>query len=343
MIVSSTYSSGLKRFFGFRKFTFIQVTLILISSLLPYAAYSQVQTELHPEIILLGDTASLKITVTSDARQYVDLPQLGDSLNNFLEISKVKLDSMKVGNNANYIQTITLTCFEAGEFLVNALPVVIDGDTVLTQSFQLEVKDLEVGSDLDKMYPIKPIVSQEITWWEKNKKYLAYWLGGLLLLLIIVVLIWLYIKAARNKKYVSSPLLPPYEEALDNLRKLDKNNLLAQQKYTEYYTDLSFILRRYFTRRFDFPALALLSSDLPTIMKEKEILTIQEAAEFTDFLKDADLAKYARRIPSEDKHLAYRKWIESIIYKTRPILEDDLQEQIRDEDEKEKLRKINNR
>lgn len=316
------------------------IVIVFFSLLLPAQTLGQIQTTLDPEVILIGDTASLKITVTFDAQQQVILPQLGDSLNNYLEISHQKVDTLIVGNNANYIQTLTLTCFEPGEFLVNALPIIMDGDTLLTQSFKLEVQDLEVGEDLDKMYPLKPIIEQEITWWEKNKKYIAYWIMGVLLAAIILVLIWLYIKAARKKKYVSKPLLPPYEEALDNLRKLDNQKLVKQQKFTEYYTDLSFIVRRYFTRRFEFPALALLSGDLPLVMNQKEILTQKEASEFEDFLKDADLAKYARTIPAEEKHEQYRKWIESIIYKTRPILENDMQEQIRDDKEMEKLKSV---
>ena len=250
---------------------------------------------------------------------------------------------MKVGNNANYIQTITLTSFDIGDFLVNSLPVVIDGDTLLTSSKRLEVKDLEVDADLDKMYPIKPIIPQEITWWEKNKKYLAYWVVGILLAIIIIVLIWLYLKAAKKNKYVSKPLLPPYEEALENLKKLDKENYLSKQNYNQFYTDLSFIIRRYFSRRFDFPAMALLSGDLPAYMKNKELLTESEAEQLSAFLKDSDLAKFGRTIPAEEKHTYYRNWIEEIIQKTRPILEEDIPQHMQDEVEQEKLRKLDNR
>ena len=340
---SKIFSKDFYKILYLRSLSIAQVLFIFILSLLPYSVNSQVQTELNPDIILIGDTASLKITVTYDARQNVILPQIGDSLNSFLEVSNVKIDSIKVGNNANYIQTITLTSFDIGDFLVNSLPVVIDGDTLLTSSKRLEVKDLEVDADLDKMYPIKPIISQEITWWEKNKKYLAYWVVGILLAIIIIVLIWLYLKAAKKNKYVSKPLVPPYEEALENLKKLDKENYLSKQNYNQFYTDLSFIVRRYFSRRFDFPAMALLSGDLPAYMKNKELLTESEAEQLSVFLMDSDLAKFGRTIPAEEKHKYYRNWIEEIIQKTRPILEEDIPQHMQDEVEQEKLRKLDNR
>lgn len=308
--------------------------------LLPYPIAAQIQTELNPELILIGDTASLKITVTFDSRQEVILPQLGDSLNRYIEISNTKVDTLKIGHNANYIQTITLTGFEPGEFLVNALPIIIDGDTLLSKSMRLEIQDLVVEPNLDRMYPLKPIVQVDISWWEKNRKYLIYWLAGLILTLIIIYLIYAYIKAGRKRKYVSKPLLPPYQEALQNLKKLDREDFIASKKYNEYYTDLSFILRRYFSRRFDFSALALLSDDLAHVMQEKEALTKAEAAELAEFLKDADLVKYARIIPSEEKHTFYRKWIENIINKTRPILEEDVENVDTTLVEKEKLRKL---
>lgn len=321
---------------------FSNVKILIFFLLLPYFPWAQIQTDLNPDVILIGDTASLKITVTFDTRQEVILPKLGDSLNRYIEISNQKIDTLQVGYNSNYIQTITLTSFEPGEFLVNALPVIIDGDTLLSKSLRLQVQNLQVEPNLDRMYPLKPIVQVEISWWERNKKYMIYWIAGLILALIIMYLIYAYLKAGKKKKYISKPLLPPYQEALENLKKLDQQNLIENSKYNEYYTDLSFILRRYFGRRFDFSALALLSEDLAVILLQKEILTRSESDILKDFLKDADLVKYARILPEEKKHAQYRNWVEEIIVKTRPVLEE-IQDQNPPEVDKGKLRKIDKR
>ena len=303
---------------------------------------AQVQTQLYPDVILIGDTASLQIIVSAYTHQTVELPQIKNSLNNFIEVSGTKTDTLIKGNHAKYIQNFTLTCFEPGEFLVNALPIKIDKKIFQSKSLQLTVKDLEVEADAAKMFPIKPIMPEELTLWEKYKKYFWYFVLGLLLAFVIGLIIWLYFKELKNKKYISTPLLPPYEEALDNLRKLDKSKYISSERYYEYYSDLSYILRRYFTRRFEFPANALLTDDLPEAMYQKEYLTRDEKEELHQFLQDADLVKYARNIPTQDKHTNYRKWVEDLIHRTRPLIEDDMPEHMRDE-EHEKIRKLDNR
>ncbi|MGI9527067.1 MAG: hypothetical protein ACR2MS_08170 [Weeksellaceae bacterium] len=318
----------------------MQKVLWLCVCLLVNISWAQVQTILNPEVILIGDTASLQITVTVDSRQLVEMPQLGDSLTPYLEISHIKTDSLQRGNNLNIIQNITLTGFEPGEFLVKALPIKIDGKIYQSKSYTIQIKDIEVDQNRQGLFPIKPIMEQDITWWERNQKYIYYIIAGVVLALIILLILWLYFKEKRKSKYISTPLLPPYEEALENLKKLDKEAYLDSHKYYEYYSDLSFILRRYFERRFNFSALALLSSDLPPLMKQKEYLTATEATELTTFLKDADYTKYARKIPSEEKHVHYRKWVEEIIYKTRPLLEDNTLVHGVSEEESEKLRKL---
>ena len=329
--------------FGLQLFTRLKGLGLILFLMVNFGVLNaQIETRLDPQVILIGDTASLQITITADARQKIILPQVGDSINNYIEITNKKTDSLKRGNNLNIIQNYTITCFEPGEFLVNALPYSIDGKIIQSTSQILVVQDLEVDADATKMFPIKPIMPEDITLWEKYKKYFWYFVIALILAFITGLIIWLYFKEKKNKKYVSTPLLPPYEEALDNLRKLDKAKLLESQKYYEYYSDLSFIIRRYFTRRFEFPANALLSEDLPQALLNKDLINETESAELAEFLKDADLAKYARTTPSAEKHGKYRDWIENLIYKTRPVLEEDIPENLRQEDE-EKLRKIDNR
>lgn len=328
-----------EKFFS-NRFKIILFTFYFLLS--TFYSFGQIQTKLNPEEVLIGDTASLQITVTFDAQQMVMLPQVGDSLNKYIEVTGQKIDTLKVGKGVNYVQNLTLTSFEPGEFLVNALPVIIDGDTLQTKAFQLKVLDLEVDENSDKIFPIKSIMEQEITFWDKYKKYLWYFVIAIVLFFVIALIIWMYLRERKKKKYMSKPLLPPYEEAMANLKTLDKAKHLKNKKYYEYYSDLSFILKRYFGRRFEFPAQALLSDDLANVMLEKDYIHSQEEVnQLTEFLKDSDLAKYARSFPAEEKHLKYRRWIEDLIHKTRPLLEDNLPEHIKIE-EKEKLRDIDN-
>ncbi len=286
-------------------------------------SFSQVnlETSLSPEIIYIGDTASLNIQLGVDSKEKVELPQLGDSLNSFIEINEVKIDSSRRGKNKMYAINLTLTSFEPGDFLVNSIPFTINGELYQTNSHQIKVKEVELNPDITQPYPIKPIMKEHVSWWEKNKKNILYIVLALLgVVLLILLLLYLFRKRKKNQ-YKSKPLLPPYEEALENLKKLDKKELLKKGNYSTYYTDLSYILRRYFSRRFNFPGMALLSSDLADYMEQKEILLPQEIQDLRKFLQDADMAKFANEHPNEQQTQTYRNWVENVIEKTKPLLE----------------------
>lgn len=307
------------RLFSFKNNRFYLFLIIVIGYFSNVSG--QIETKLNPETILIGDTASLQIIITTDANTKTELPEVKDSLNQYIEINDVKTNSQKVGNNLNIFRNYTLTGFESGTYLVNSLPIVIDGDTLQSKAMQLEILDIEVDSLSNKIFPIKNILPEHLTWWDRNQKYLWYFIMGFVLLVAIIIIVYMFIKEQRKKKYTSKPLLPPYEEALRNLKKIDKDKYLSRKKYYEYYSELSYILRRYFARRFEFPAMALLSDDLPQQMLNKEYLNKEEANELKAFLKDADLVKFAKTLPKEEKHELYRKWVEKIIKRTRPIIE----------------------
>lgn len=290
--------------------------------------YSQVETHLTSDNIMIGDTVGLQLEIKANRQYNVELPVIKDSLSKYVEVLAQKYDTISLGKDLIYRQNLTLTCFEPGEFLIKALPVKINGKTFLSATKELKVLDLKVDTSIKKMYPIKPILPEYLTWWDRNKKYLSYMVIGILIILVVLIIIWLYLREMKRKRYISSPLLPPYEEAIENLKKLDKKSYLESKDYYTFHTDLSFILRRYFSRRFDFPAQALLSSDLAKVMEDKDYITDFEARELISFLNDSDHIKYAKGEIKEEKHKQYRVWVEKIINKTRPIVEEEVKDHI---------------
>lgn len=283
---------------------------------------AQINTHLEPQQILIGDTASLELTITTDSRNQVNLPQTGDSINNYLRITKTKTDTLQRSNNLNLIYRITLTGFDPGRFIVNALPVAINGDTIYSETKYLEIIDVPVDTVNQKIYPIKPIFNENITWWEKNKKYLWYMLIGGILLLAILLVIILYLRELKRKKYNQEIILPPHEEAMLALKNLDSKQYLKNENFYAYYTELSYIIRRYFARRYEFEALALLREDLPAYMLHQEFINKEESDILRGFLTDAEQVKFAKKSIGIEKSKSYREWIEKIIHHTQPIVEE---------------------
>ncbi|MBV7440228.1 hypothetical protein KRX57_02230 [Weeksellaceae bacterium TAE3-ERU29] len=276
-------------------------------------------TKLNPDNILVGDTASLQIEITVDNKTKVELPQIKDSLNQFIEVLNQKRDTLKLGENITYRCNFTLTSFEQGDFLVNSLPIKINGKIVQSDARELSVADLKVDTISQKMFPIKPIIPENLTWWDRNQKLVWFIIGGIMVALLLLFVIWYFYKRLKSDKYINSPLVPPYDEAMQNLKKLDKKNYIQNGDYKAFYSDLSFILRRYFSRRFDFPAQALLSSDLSEFMKSKQQISSEDAEELQRFLTDSDGVKYAKQQIEDFKHTEYRNWVEEIVQKTRPV------------------------
>lgn len=289
---------------------------------------AQIQTQLEPQQILIGDTASLAITITTDARHQVNLPQVGDSLNDYLLITKTDTDTLQRGNNLNLIHRLTLTGFDSGKFIVNSLPIAINGDTIYSETQYLEIIDIPVDTIHQQIYPIKPIFDENITWWEKNKKYLWYMVFGGIILLVILLVIILYLRELRRKRYNDNIILSPYEEAMLALDKLDQQQYLRNENFYAYYSDLSFIIRQYFARRYEFEALALLKEDLPAYMFYQELISQEESKKLKQFLADADQVKFAKKSIEIEKSENYREWIEKIIHHTRPIVEEKVPDHI---------------
>lgn len=280
-------------------------------------------TKLNPDNILVGDTASLQIELTVDNKTKVELPQVKDSLNQFIEVLNEKRDTLKVGENVTYRCNFTLTSFEQGDFLVNSLPIKINGKIVQSDARELSVADLKVDTISQKMFPIKPIIPENLSWWDRNQKLIWFIIVGIMLALLLLFVVWCFYKRLKSDKYINSSSIPPYDEAMQNLKKLDKKKYLENEDYKAFYSDLSFILRRYFSRRFDFPAQALLSSDLSEFMRVKQQISMKDAEELQRFLTDSDSVKYAKQRIEESKHKEYRSWVEEIIQKTRPVETED--------------------
>lgn len=296
--------------------------ICILLSFLGNLSFAQIKTQLTSEKILIGDTVTLKIEVQVPRNAQIIFPSVRDSLGKYIEVLSQKTDTIETTKDKKYIKTYRLTCFEEGDYMVKALPFNINGKTFLSHAQLLNVESVPVDTVTQKIYPIKNILLEEISWWDQNKKYFWYMIVGGIMLLALITVAWLYIRESKRERYISKPALPPFEEAIENLKKLDHQAYLENKDYDSYYTDLSFILRRYFSRRFAFPAQALLSSDLPRVMEQKGHLIGQEARELQAFLEDADKVKYAKKEIPENKHQPHRMWVQRIIEKTRPIMEE---------------------
>ena len=318
-----------KRFFCLLPFAFCLFSIF---------SFAQIDTKIDTAKIKIGEPIQYTLTVPLHANTHVNLPELQDTLSFHIEILDQKIDTVLDGEKKMLVQRLTLTSFDPGEFLIRSLPVVVNEDTLLSSSFQIKVAEVKIDSANLAGFPIKPIMEEEYTWIDYWDKYWLYFLIGALVFLALLIVAILFLRDKKRKDILAKTPKTPYDEAKDALKTLDKKNYLAKGQVNPYYSELSFVLRRYLGKVYHFSSLELLSDDLVDYFQKNTHLEKTEVDQLKEFLYESDLVKFAKAIPDETQNTRHRKWIEELVEKIKPFeLEDETLPEIKPN---EKFRKL---
>jgi hypothetical protein len=107
---------------------------------------------------------------------------------------------------------------------------------------------------------------------------------------------------------------PPWDVAIAALEALERREITSPEDVNRFYTELSYILRRYYEGRFLFPAVEHTTSEIL-----KELRGMDEVKPYlphtANFLMKSDMVKFAKYVPelvnSEVEIGAIREIIES--------------------------------
>ncbi|WP_322971432.1 hypothetical protein [Faecalibacter sp. LW9] len=288
----------------------------LACSIFGYA--QELESKLEINKIKIGEPARLTFSVDYKKGDKIIGPDLKDSLTHHIEILNHTIDTLVEGEQKKIIHHLDLTSFDAGEFLVRTIEIEKNGEKLKTKPFQLEVQDVEVDTAQAKIQPIKPVMTEEYSWKDYWNRYWIYGIAALILFIIALVLVVLYIRS-KSKNLKNAAPKTPYEEMLAGLKSLDAKKYLKRNEQKEYYTQLSFILRRYIGKVYQFSALEVLSDDLIQYIQQKEDVLTEDKHKLKAFLFDADLVKFAKHELPEEKHQDYRQWIAEFVERIKPL------------------------
>ena len=133
------------------------------------------------------------------------------------------------------------------------------------------------------------------------KEALPYIVGGIILVAIIILAIWLFRKWQRKKGIIKPniPLRPAHEIALEELKKVQIENLWQQGFYKQYQSLVSDIVRTYIEQRFSIQAMEMPSDETLQHFKGKNKKHISKDAfeKLKYILQLADTVKFAKAIP----------------------------------------------
>ena len=249
-----------------------------------------IQTSTDKKDILIGEQVQLKIkaifvTPNPNLKNWFVIP---DSIPHFDIVETGKLDSMNhMGNSTTFEQTIIFTSFDSGRWVFPSLKA----GTLQTDSIMINVgySPADTSNQLRDIKPIIPVSYTDPLWY-----YIA---GGIVLLLVIIFLLYRYWKKNRKATPVGPvSKLAPYDEALQEIKKLSQYNLQNAEDVKIYHTKLSDIFKRYIGRKQNKNLLNKTTSDLLIRVKENG-MSQENISTLATALRCSDAVKFAKYIP----------------------------------------------
>lgn len=274
------------------------VVLSLLFFLFSIFTFAQVQSSIDSTKIKIGEQITYQIKVLTDSTELVVFPE-GQTFMPLEMIESYKADTTI--NKAGYqiIKKYGLTQFDSGHYTIPKQKIIIGTKEYFTDSLRIEVNNVQVDSTIQGLYDIKPFI-------EVGKSSSNWWKTALLVLAIIAIVAFLMYWFIWRKKPLTEAeeiaLLPPYERAKMALKKLDESHYLEHAELKDYYSELTFIIRRYLDEKVYDRALESttdeLISRLTLLTDGNQIeLTKKDIRNIETILKRADLVKFAKSAP----------------------------------------------
>ena len=224
-----------------------------------------------------------------------------DTLSEQLDIIKRSEVERTADADSNVIvkQQLTLMTFDTGQIQVPAVGLTYAksfDDPMRMQAFTEPIDLYATTIAVDTLQPYKPIegpIDAPI-----QMKEVFPWILGVLLLALIVIGILYWRKHRKTKvdadgNIVRGPVIPPYDKAVDDLKRLREEKMWQSGKVKEYFSTLTDIAREYIEGQFGVNAVEMTTDDIL-----EEVKPLRFSSETYNKLKEtmevADLVKFAK-------------------------------------------------
>jgi hypothetical protein len=271
--------------------------------------------------IRIGEQVIIDLSIeyrTSGEAPTIAFPQFKDTLVTGVELvesSEVltnRPDSVNDPNLFKVQQQLVITSFDSGYYNIGPIPVVVNGQTMLSNSFALTVNTVAVDTTQMAIRDIKDIYDVKLTPMDYLKIY--WWVALIVVLLIVAILLWMwYRKRQKNKPVVEvvpeEPVIPAHVLALKALDALQEKKLWQDGKNKLYHTELTDILREYIEQRFKVSAHEQTSDEILSGL-QFSLNNPDALMRLRQVLKTADLVKFAKHKPGASENelsLTYAK------------------------------------
>jgi len=274
------------------------IILSFFFALFSMFSFSQITSSIDVDSIKIGEQITYKVEVDTDTSALVIFPE-GQTFGALEMIESYSIDTTRKDAKYNLIKKYGLTKFDSGAYTIPKQKILINTKAFYTDSLKVEVREIVVDTTKQGLYDIKPII--------EVKKSIGNWWKYLLLTLLVVALVafllWWFIwrvKPLTEEEEIA--LLPPYDRAKLALQQLDESGYLQNENLKDYYSDLTFIIRKYLDEKVYSRALESTTDELVSrlnLLKDGNQIELskEDIRNIETILKRADLVKFAKGAP----------------------------------------------
>ena len=279
---------------------FLMATFALFGGLM--AQNVEVNGKVESTDVQVGKPFTLDLSLKVPYGWFVEWNDFAiDTLSEQLDIIKRGEVERTADADSNVIvkQQLTLMTFDTGQ--VQVPPIALKyarsfDDPNRLKAYTDPIRLYSTSMTVDTTLAYKPIV-EPIAAPVKFKEVFPWILGALVLVLLALGL-WYWRKHRKPKvdadgNIVRGPIIPPYDKAVGDLKRLREEKIWQSGKVKEYFSTLTDIAREYIEGQFGVNAIEMTTDDIL-----EEIKPLRFPQETYDKLKDtmevADLVKFAK-------------------------------------------------
>lgn len=267
---------------------YIVIFILLILAVVSHAQV-QVTASVDSTKILIGGRSHYFITVYAPKGTKISFPEFNNKkeIVSDVEVLSSKSDTANANGKVRIRRIYTITAWDAKRYTIPAQKVIVGGTIKTTGNVALDVQAVPI--DTVKSTPMPPDDIQKVpfSWGE----WVPVILVIVLALILICIVFYLY-RILCHKKNGRTPknihVLSYYDQAKHDLSEIAANKMLyAEQK--DYYTDVTNVLRKYISQRYNINALEMTSHEILESMKD-----VCDVSELKVVFNTADLVKFAK-------------------------------------------------
>ena len=279
---------------------FLIATFALFGGLM--AQNVEVEGKVNDTKVQVGKPFTLDLSLKVPYGWFVEWNDFAiDTLSEQLDIIKRSEVERTADADSNVIvkQQLTLMTFDTGQIQVPAVGLTYaksfdDPDRLKAYTDPINLYSTTMTVDTTLAY--KPIVEPIAA--PIQMKEVFPWILAVLLLALAIFGIWYWRKHRKTKVdadgvIMRGPVIPPYDKAVDDLKRLREEKMWQSGKVKEYFSSLTDIAREYIEGQFGVNAVEMTTDDIL-----EEIKPLHFPKETYDKLKDtmevADLVKFAK-------------------------------------------------